>query len=72
MKCNKLYDEVQNAMADTGISADLSKVEKIEEIMKFGVAFTPALVIDGNVKAAGKVPSHTEICSWLKEAAEAE
>ena len=70
MKCNKLYAEVEKVLADTGVSAELSKVEKIEEIMKFGVPFTPALVIDGTVKCAGKVPRAEEIAGWLREAAE--
>ena len=69
-KCNQLYDEVQKAIGNAGVSAELSKVEKIEEIAAFGVLFTPALVIDGSLKAAGKVPSQAEITSWLKEAAQ--
>ena len=45
------------------------KVEKLEEIMKYGVAFTPALVIDGTVKAAGGIPKAAQIEAWLQEAA---
>lgn len=68
-KCKRLYAEVEKAIAETGVSADLSKVEKVDEIMKFGVMFTPALVVDGAVKVAGKVPSAAEISAWLREAA---
>ncbi|MFH1434211.1 MAG: thioredoxin family protein [Pseudomonadota bacterium] len=68
MKCNKLYDDVNKALGQAGVSADVQKVEKIEEIMKFGVAFTPALVIDGEVKSAGKVPSVSEIVTWITSA----
>lgn len=67
MKCNKLYAETEKAIAQAGVSAELSKVEKIEEIMKFGIAFTPALVIDGEVKVAGSVPKAEQIATWLKE-----
>ncbi len=67
MKCNKLYAETEKAIAQAGVSAELSKVEKIEEIMKFGTPFTPALVIDGKVRSVGKVPKAAEIAVWLKE-----
>jgi len=67
MKCNKLYAEAEKAIAQVGISVELSKVEKIDEIMKFGVAFTPALVINGKVKSAGKIPTATEIVSLIEE-----
>ena len=66
MKCNKLYAEVEKAIQQSGISAILTKVDKIEEIMKFGVAFTPALVINGKVVAAGKVPNASQIVEWMK------
>jgi len=70
MKCNKLYGEVEKALARAGVNAELHKVEKIEEIMKFGVALTPALVINGVVKAAGSVPSASRITDWIAEAGE--
>lgn len=43
------------------------KVEKIDEIMKYGVMMTPALVVDGKVKVAGKIPSVEEIKRYLYE-----
>jgi small redox-active disulfide protein 2 len=67
-KCRKLYDEVKKAIEAAGVAADLTKVEKIDEIASYGVPFTPALVIDGNVKAAGKLPKVTQIEDWLREA----
>ncbi len=66
-KCDKLYAEAVKAVAQAGLSAELEKVQKIEEIIKFGVALTPALVVNGEVKSAGKVPNAAEIASWLKE-----
>ncbi len=67
MKCNKLYEETQKAIGQAGVEAELEKIEKIDQIMKFGVAITPALVIDGQVKASGKVPRADQIAVWLKE-----
>ena len=69
MKCNKLYAEVEKAIAQAGVSAELSKVEKLEEIVKFGTPFTPGLVIDGEVKSQGKVPGLEQIVAWVTEAA---
>jgi small redox-active disulfide protein 2 len=68
-KCNKLYTEVEKAVAKVGVSVDLSKVEKIEKIVTFGVVFTPGLVIDGEVKSQGKVPKVEQIVDWINEAA---
>jgi small redox-active disulfide protein 2 len=68
-KCKKLHELVEKVVADTGADAEVTKVEKVEEIMKHGVAFTPALVIDGTVKAAGSIPKAAQIEAWLKESA---
>jgi small redox-active disulfide protein 2 len=68
-KCKKLYAEAEKAISSSGISVGLEKVEKIDEIMKFGVMMTPALVIDEEVKASGRIPSTSEIVSWIMTAA---
>ena len=64
-KCKKLYEEAEKAIAETGVQADLSKVEKLDDIIQYGVAVTPALVIDGEVKSAGKIAKTREIASWI-------
>jgi small redox-active disulfide protein 2 len=68
-KCKKLYAESEKALAASGIGAELEKVEKIDDIMKYGVMMTPALVIDGKVMASGRIPPAAEIVSWLMTAA---
>ena len=60
-KCRKTYDNVERAVKDLGICADLEKVEDLKSIMDFGIMVTPAIAIDGDVVAAGKVPSVEEI-----------
>ena len=65
-KCQKLYDAVKDAVARSGVRAEIVKVTKINDILKYGVMVTPALVIDGQVKVAGKVPSPDEITQWLR------
>ncbi len=67
-KCNKLYTLAEQAISDTGAPAELGKVEKVDEIASYGVVFTPALVIDGEVKSAGKLPTVERIAEWLHAA----
>ncbi len=64
-KCKKLAENAEAAAKDAGIEHEIVKVTDINEIMKFGVMMTPALVIDGQVKVVGKVPSPDEIRKWL-------
>jgi small redox-active disulfide protein 2 len=45
-KCKKLYSEAEKAIAASGVQVELEKVERIEEIIKYGVMMTPGLVID--------------------------
>jgi small redox-active disulfide protein 2 len=68
-KCQKLYAETERAVSASGVAASLVKVEKIEDIMEFGVMMTPALVVDGEVKCTGRVPRMPEIVAWLTAAA---
>ena len=64
-KCKKLAENAEAAAKALGIEYTIEKVTDITEIMKFGVMMTPALVVDGQVKAAGKVPSADEIRKML-------
>ncbi len=65
-KCKKLYSEVEKAIAASGVKADLEKVERIEEIIKYGIMMTPGLVVDEEVKSSGRIPSDNEILRWIK------
>jgi len=60
-KCKTLAENAKKAAADAGIEVEIEKVEDIREIMKFNILMTPGLVIDGEVKAAGRVLSPDEI-----------
>ena len=64
-KCKKLAENAEVAAKALGIEYQLEKVTDIDRIMGFGVMMTPALVVDGQVKAAGKVPSADEIRKML-------
>jgi small redox-active disulfide protein 2 len=64
-KCKTLLANAETAVKALGIEASIEKVEKIQDIMKFGVMTTPALVVDGVVKSAGKVLSSDDIKKFL-------
>ncbi len=65
-KCTRLKEDVEVAVAELGIEAKVEKVEDIMKITEFGVMMTPALVVDGEVKVSGKVPSAEEIKGYLQ------
>jgi len=64
--CNKLYQNVLAAVKMASKEAEVTKVEDIQKIMAYGVMSTPALVVDGVVKVAGKVPKPEEIRQWIE------
>jgi len=64
-KCKKLYENTLEAVKQSGKEAQVSKVEDIKEIMGYGVMSTPAIVVDGVVKASGKLVSPEEIKAML-------
>ncbi|HPK23173.1 MAG TPA: thioredoxin family protein, partial [Smithella sp.] len=64
-KCHKLEEMVRDIASKEGVNADISKVEDFKQIMNYGVMTTPALVIDGKVKAAGKIPSAEDIKKFI-------
>jgi small redox-active disulfide protein 2 len=64
--CEKLYRHALEAVKLSGKKIEVVKVEDIQQIMAYGVLSAPALVIDGKVKAAGKVPKVKEIEEWIK------
>lgn len=66
-KCEKLKKNVEAAVQSTGVDAEVVKVSDLQEIMKYGVMSTPALVINGEVKFTGKVSSVDELITILKE-----
>ncbi len=66
-KCDKLEKETIDALAELDVAADVEKITKMNEIMKYDVMMTPALVINDKVKAAGKVPRMEELKKLIKE-----
>lgn len=64
-KCNMLYQNILVALNKANKTAEIVKVEEIDKIIKYAVMTTPALVIDGQVKSAGKILSPEEITKFL-------
>jgi len=67
--CRRLYAETEKAVQQLGMTATITKVEKFEDMAAYSIMMTPALVINGEVKAAGRIPSAREITTWLATAA---
>ena len=66
-KCEKTESLVREAVTASGKDARVEKVTDMMEIAGYGVMGTPAVVVDGDIKCAGKVPSKKEILTWLTD-----
>lgn len=64
-KCRMLTEHVENAARELGLDYELEKVTEIERILDFGVVATPALVVDGEILVAGRVPSTPRLVELL-------
>jgi len=64
-KCQQTEKVVKEALAETGVDAQIEKVTGTMEIAGYGVFGTPAVVIDGDVKSVGKIPPKEEVKTWL-------
>lgn len=63
--CVTLDNLTRKVVSENEIDANISKVDDIMDIMSYGVASTPALVIDGEVKVKGRVPTADELKKLL-------
>ena len=68
-KCNALTMATEKAAQALNLQYELEKVTDLNRIMSFGVMMTPALVVDGKVMVAGKVPNLNELKTLLQPAA---
>ena len=60
-KCKTTYSVIEKVIKENNIRATITKVEDIMEIMNYNILATPAVVVDGEVKIKGSVPSEKEI-----------
>jgi hypothetical protein len=68
-QCDRLEHDVMAVLAEIGIAAGLEHVRDPAEIGRYGVLGSPALVINGKVKAVGSVPPKPKIKAWIEQAA---
>lgn len=64
-KCKTTYETVKKVIEENNLDINLSKQEDIMEIMKYNVMALPGVVVDGEVKIKGHVPSESEIRKLL-------
>ena len=65
-RCHATMDNLKEALAETGVDANVEHVSEALKIAEYGVFQTPGVVIDGEVKSAGRIPEKEEIKAWLK------
>jgi small redox-active disulfide protein 2 len=65
-KCNDLEAKAKQAVKETGVEAEVIHVADLKKIAQYKILFTPAIAIDGVVKASGKIPTVDEIKAWIK------
>ena len=64
-KCNDLYRLTEMVAKQIGLECNIEKVTDIREITSYGILMTPALVVDGEVKISGKLPSPDDLKEML-------
>jgi protein-disulfide isomerase len=63
----EIYEVVEKALKNSGVEAEVIKVEDFETILNYGVMITPAVVINGEVNSVGKIPDEKEVKKWITE-----
>ena len=64
-KCKEAEKVVREAVAAARIDADVEKITDFQQMMRYGVMSTPAVVVDGVVKVTGRAPSRDEVLAWI-------
>ncbi len=67
-KCKQLEKVVRTAVEEMGLDASVEKVTEFTDIMAYGIMSTPGLVVDGEVRLAGRLPKVDEIKALLERA----
>jgi small redox-active disulfide protein 2 len=65
--CKKLEQDVNTALSELKIEAEVVKVSDIKEFSKYGILMTPGLVINGKVYSSGKLPVMATLKRWIEE-----
>lgn len=65
--CKKLYQDAKDAVVEVGAGIDVTYITDMAEITSLGIMSTPALIIDGKVKAMGRAPKKKEIMQMIED-----
>jgi len=66
-KCQQTEKVVKEALAEAGVNATVEKVKDTLKIAEYGVFSTPCVVVDGEVKSVGKIPSKEDVKKWISK-----
>lgn len=66
-RCGQTKKIVEEALSETGLTAKVEKVSNLMEIAGYGVFGTPAVIVDGEVKSVGKIPSKDDVKKWIRK-----
>jgi small redox-active disulfide protein 2 len=64
-KCKSTFEAVKKAVEQSGVQADITKIEDLEEMMKYNILTTPVVVINEQIKISGRFPTVDEIKKLL-------
>ena len=67
--CKRVEALVREVAAARHLQPEIEKITDFRAIMAYGILHTPGLVIDGEVKASGRIPVRAEIAGWLQQSA---
>ncbi len=67
VSCNNIQKLVFEIMAKMQVKADIFQIHDLDEIGRMGVLQTPALIINGELKSAGRLPTRSQIEEWLQQ-----
>jgi small redox-active disulfide protein 2 len=66
--CRKLEEVAREAVAATGIEAEIIKVTDMQQIIAYDVLKTPGLVINGKLVSSGRIPTPASVAEWIRAA----
>lgn len=66
-RCKRLTENAEKAVKESGVKAEVIKVEDMDKIVAYGVMMTPALALDGKIMSSGKIASVDEIKKWIAD-----
>lgn len=66
-RCDHVEKLVAEVLAAEKIPATIEKIKDVKRFAAYGVFITPALIVDNEVKCAGKIPTKDEVVKWLKK-----